>query len=339
MANRTISEWIGFPVDELVGKRLHELLAFSSKIFLETHVLPLLRMQHQVHEIALDLATKDNSKLPTLAGATERLDENGTLVSIRLILLKAVDRRKYERELTVARDTAHVAISEAQEASSLREQFIAVLGHDLRNPLAAVQAGMRLLGGEDLSERGSKVVGMVNDAVNRMAGLIDNIMDFARGRLGGGLTLSRSRRPLSSMLEQVVEEIRSAHPQRIISTSFEVPGEVDADHSRLGQLFSNLMGNAITHGAADVPVRAEARVVEDHLELKTINGGDPIPAAAMERLFAPFARGEVRPSLQGLGLGLYIASQIAEAHGGTLTASSTPEETTFLFRMPLRGVA
>jgi sigma-B regulation protein RsbU (phosphoserine phosphatase) len=102
-------------------------------------------------------------------------------------------------------------------------------------------------------------------------------------------------------------------------------------------LFSNLLANALTHGAADLPVRAEARVVDGQLELRTINGGEPIPQTAMDRLFSPFSRGEVRPGQEGLGLGLYIASQIAAAHGGTLTASSTAHETTFLFRMPFRG--
>lgn len=222
-----------------------------------------------------------------------------------------------------------------REASALREEFIAVLSHDLRNPLAGIQGGMRLLEREALSDRGTKVLGMVNDTVERMSGLIDNVMDFARGRLGGGITLTLSRRSILATIEQVVSELRSGHPDRRIETSL-VDHEIRADHGRLAQLASNLLGNALTHGAADQPIWVSSRIVDGHFELRVANGGGAIPAAAMKRLFIPFARGEVRSSLQGLGLGLYICSQIALAHGGTLKATSTSSETAFLFRMPLQ---
>lgn len=142
MANRTVSNWTGFAREELIGLRLRDLLQFSSKIFLETHMLPLLRLQLQVDEIALDFLTKDGAKLPTLANATERRDAEGRHLSTRLILLKAVDRRTYERELVVARDHAEFEVASRREEAELREQFIAVLGHDLRNPLASIDGGI-----------------------------------------------------------------------------------------------------------------------------------------------------------------------------------------------------
>lgn len=236
----------------------------------------------------------------------------------------------------------HLAVSRTallneQETSGLREQFIAVLGHDLRNPLAAIQGGMRLLTKEVASSRGAKIIGMIDESVNRMAGMIDNVMDFARGRLGGGIMLNRSRKPIEAMLNQVVAELQTGRPDLFIETEFSADEVIEADHTRLGQLFSNLLANAVTHGDPNLPVRAEARVVDGHLEIRTINGGEPIPPSAMERLFAPFSRGEVRPSLQGLGLGLYIASQIAKAHGGTLTVASDPRATIFTFRMPINA--
>ena len=104
---------------------------------------------------------------------------------------------------------------------------------------------------------------------------------------------------------------------------------------RIGQLFSNLLGNALTYGVAGEPVTVTAKT-EDQFELAVCNAGNPIPPAAMERLFYPFSRGEVRPSQQGLGLGLYIASEIAKAHGGTIDVTSTPELTCFTLRMPLQ---
>ncbi|WP_420382465.1 GAF domain-containing sensor histidine kinase [Novosphingobium sp.] len=224
-----------------------------------------------------------------------------------------------------------------QQTSALREQFIAVLGHDLRNPLAGISGAVRYLEREKLTERGNAVLAMVHQTVERMGGLIDNVMDFARGRLGGGITLERCSVAIEPVLRQVINELRVSSPDRVINAQLDVPGMIDCDPVRIGQLFSNLLGNALTHGASDAPIRAIATIDAAHFELRTINQGDPIPPEAMRKLFAPFARGEVRPSLQGLGLGLYIASEIARAHGGTLTATSDANETAFIFRVPLRG--
>ena len=111
-----------------------------------------------------------------------------------------------------------------------------------------------------------------------------------------------------------------------------MPEPVNCDPSRFGQMVSNLLANALTHGAPDEPVRIHAATnARGQLELWVANSGAPIPPATMERLFQPFFRGEVRPSLQGLGLGLHIASEIAKAHGGAIEASSTDEETRFTF--------
>jgi sigma-B regulation protein RsbU (phosphoserine phosphatase) len=100
-----------------------------------------------------------------------------------------------------------------------------------------------------------------------------------------------------------------------------------------------LIGNALTHGARDQPVRVGAKTESDEFKLWVANAGEPIPEAAMERLFEPFFRGDVRDSRQGLGLGLHIASQIAQAHGGRIVVTSTPDETRFVFRMPLTQTA
>jgi sigma-B regulation protein RsbU (phosphoserine phosphatase) len=128
--------------------------------------------------------------------------------------------------------------------------------------------------------------------------------------------------------------LQSTHPESVIKTDFAFTKPVVADPVRIGQLLSNLLGNALTYGAAGQPVTVTAKT-EEHFELSVSNAGDTIPAAAMERLFYPFSRGEVRPSQQGLGLGLYIASEIAKAHGGMIDVTSTPELTCFKFTMQL----
>jgi signal transduction histidine kinase len=225
-----------------------------------------------------------------------------------------------------------------RNASALREQFIAVLGHDLRNPLASISGGASLLRKENLSERGTRILDMVQGSVVRMSGLIDNVLDFARGRLGGGFTLSRQAGvDLEPILQQVVSELRIGAQGRIIETDFALTDPVNCDPSRFAQMVSNLLANGLTHGAPQEPVQIHAATDGAELKLWIANKGKPIPPGAMERLFQPFFRGEAQPSQNGLGLGLHIASEIAKAHGGALEVASTLQETRFTFRMPLNA--
>jgi signal transduction histidine kinase len=229
---------------------------------------------------------------------------------------------------------AEASLLDARATAELREQFIAVLGHDLRNPLASIGAGTELLRKSSLDDRARIIVAMMDKSVARMSAIINNVLDFARGRLGGGLTLQRSSTSLEATLKQVIAELQTSNPERIIEAEIRLTKPVDADRIRIGQLFSNLLGNALTYGAANEPVRVTA-TTDGRFELAVSNKGSPIATEAMDRLFQPFARGEVRPSQQGLGLGLYIASEIARAHGGKLEVRSSDEATCFTFSMPL----
>jgi phosphoserine phosphatase RsbU/P len=342
--NKTLCSWIGYAPEQMLGKRLGDLLNIAGRMFYETHIAPLLRMQGFFNEVALDLLSRSGERLPVIANAAERRAADGSVISTRLTLLMAADRRRYEQGLLAARDqsrsseaAARAILRDERETSELREQFIAVLGHDLRNPLASINAGARILLRRPRDETETRVLHMMEATVTRMSGLIDNVLDFARGRLGGGITLSRdAKQPLEPVLRQVVDELSAAMPERVIEHDFRIADPVDCDRSRVGQLVSNLLGNALTHGAPDQPVKVFAATENGIFELWIANAGAPIPEAAMANLFQPFFRGQVRASLQGLGLGLHIASEIAKAHEGTLTVTSTAEETRFTFRMPLR---
>ena len=341
---------------ELIGRRLHDFLNIAGRIFYETHFAPLLRMQGFFDEVALDLVKKNGERFPVLVNAAERKDTEGKPRFIRLTVFNATDRRRYERELLKARDElkmltatleqrvakaaadllrSDLALTSQRAEAELREQFIAVLGHDLRNPLASITAGTQLIQKSKLDERAEAVLIMMQKSATRMASLIDNVLDFARGRLGGGITLTLSAQPLEPTLRQVVDELQGTHPESIIKVEFALTKPVMADPVRIGQLFSNLLGNALIYGPPGEPVTVSART-EEQFELKICNKGEPIPPAAMERLFYPFSRGEVRPSQQGLGLGLYIASEIAKAHDGAIDVSSTTDLTCFTLRMPLQ---
>lgn len=226
------------------------------------------------------------------------------------------------------------SLTAEREASVLREQFIAVLGHDLRSPLGAITMGTALLKEGELGEMQSSLVDMMASSATRMSDLIGDVMDFARGRLGTGMVLDRkSHEPLQPLLEQIIEEARTSRPGSLIDCRLEITEPVSYDSQRMAQLFTNLLTNALTHGKPGQPVTVAATTGGGEFHLSVSNSADPIPAAVVERLFEPFTRGESSRDQQGLGLGLYIASQIARSHGGTLEVISTGEETRFTFAM------
>ena len=260
------------------------------------------------------------------AGLLALARQVSALLEARRLLVQ--DRHRMEAELTHER---HVA--------ELRERFIAVLGHDLRNPLAAIDAGLRLIERDPTSAQAISVMAMMKTSAVRMAKLIQTTLDFARSRLGGGLEVRRSTEaPLQPVLEQVITELRWSRPEARIETRIELTRPVPCDPDRIGQMFSNLLSNALTHGDATEAVVVTAETQDDAFVLSVANGGAPIPPALLDRMFQPFAQGDGDTS-QGLGLGLYIAAEIARAHGGTLRATSTPERTCFTFQMPLPALS
>jgi signal transduction histidine kinase len=234
---------------------------------------------------------------------------------------------------------SETAMLDQAAAFELQEQFIAVLGHDLRNPLAGADAGALMLSRMDLPDKAQRIVQGMRASHDRMGRLIDDVLDFARGRLGGGVPVQpRDHVDLGAVLEQVVDEVRAAHPDRAIVSDLDLEAGVQADPDRLAQLLSNLLGNALTHGAPEGEIRVTGAIRDGVFDLAVANPGVPIPKAAMARLFEPFRRGRAtKDKRDGLGLGLYIAAQIAHGHGGVLDVTSEAGETVFRFRMPVAG--
>jgi signal transduction histidine kinase len=156
-------------------------------------------------------------------------------------------------------------LSETQESlagekrdAEFREQFIAVLGHDLRNPLASIQAAVRLLRKDQPSDKAGEIFDMMQHSVTRMAKLVDNVMDFARGRLGSGLALDLSSQDLEPVLNQVIGELRSGFPHATVESRLSLSKPIRYDRARIGQLCSNLVANAMTHGEKGKPVEVSA---------------------------------------------------------------------------------
>jgi signal transduction histidine kinase len=231
--------------------------------------------------------------------------------------------------------TSEADLLDERKTSELREQFIAVLGHDVRNPLTAIISAAEMLERMPLSDRAARFARLIQASAERIYELTNNMLDFARGRLGGGVPVALKPEATEPILMQVISELRASWPDRMIAAEFSLSTAVNCDRGRVGQLFSNLLANALAYGNADAPIRVSARTFDRAFELSVSNAGDPIPPAAQEQLFQPFFRRAKQSGQGGLGLGLYIASEIAEAHGGTLSVASSPDETRFTFRMPL----
>jgi signal transduction histidine kinase len=199
-------------------------------------------------------------------------------------------------------------------------------------------AGTRVLQKLPVQDAALPVVAMMHRSVKRMTELIDMVLDFARARLGSGLGLERQAGgSLRPVLQQVADELQAASPDRVIELHMDLAESVHCDPGRIAQLASNLIANALTHGAIGSPVRISAVTSKGVLELSVANGGEPIQPALFGKLFMPFVRASVRPNQQGLGLGLFIAQEIARAHAGTLAVTSNQQETRFTFRMPCSG--
>ena len=240
-------------------------------------------------------------------------------------------------ETQLRQEQEHSALLDEREAGELREQFIAILGHDLRNPLQAVYAGCELLEQKIADPRLSAIAARMKTNVRRMSGLIDDVLDFARGRLGGGLEVELTEvESINSGLMTVVQEVLDARPDCKIISNIDVGRPVRCDLGRLQQVASNLLTNAAMHGLPHGSIKITACADDDDLVLAVWNAGEPIPPESIDKIFQPFWRHSVSANRNGLGLGLHICSQIVRAHKGSISVTSSEEGgTQFTARLPL----
>jgi signal transduction histidine kinase len=301
-----------------------------------THLTP--RLFKFESFISVPIALSDGTYFGTLCAfdpkpirVSEPRTVNLFILLARLIALQLESHR--------GRRKAEASFDIERANSTLREQFIAIVGHDLRNPLGGIHAGVTVL--ERVSNDPSKVLKIAESlgrSVRRMTLLINDITDFARGRLGGGFGVDIQRtHSLGPALEQVVAELRSAYPGRLVDVAIDVSEPVHCDPARVEQLASNLLANALFYGAPTAPVLFRAAVQEDKLVITVLNQGAPIPAESIPSLFDAFTQGTHR-SPGGLGLGLFICAQVVKSHHGTLDVNSSEEQgTAFTAKLPLRG--
>jgi PAS domain S-box-containing protein len=228
------------------------------------------------------------------------------------------------------------AVERMQQEALFRERFIGMLGHDLRNPLNAILLSAQTLSQSDaLPATLLKTTARIDTSARRMLRMISDLLDLTRARLAGGIPLQLTPTRMPAVCRQVVEELAVAHPGRIL---LEVEGECEGvwDSERLAQVLSNLVANALEHGATGTSVRVRCHSQGERQVLEVSNVGPPIPEEKLETLFDPFRQaGLDKGKRKGLGLGLYIVREIVHAHGGTVAVRSSGEEgTTFTITLP-----
>ncbi|MHC8333916.1 ATP-binding protein [Pseudomonas sp. LB3P25] len=221
-----------------------------------------------------------------------------------------------------------------------RKTVLGVLGHDLRTPLGAVTLGADLLRQtEELGSRGKKIISQISVSAQNANQMVNDLLDLARCNLGTGIPVRPENTDLTSVCKSVVDELTVAHPKAhiVFNNTGTVTGHYDP--SRMAQVFSNLIGNAVRHGNSQHPVNVTLSGDGTSARFCVQNYGEPIPPSALPSLFDPEGRysrySEEEPGASsGLGLGLFIASQIVEGHGGKIEVESTLEKGT-IFSMAI----
>ncbi len=222
-----------------------------------------------------------------------------------------------------------------------REMFLAILGHDLRNPLnsIAMSADLLLQTG-DLHGEPSELAGQISTSAAVMAGMIGDLLDYTRTRLGADMPVSFAPMDLANLCRDVYNEFKAASPTRTLRLQSEGDLTGEWDVVRLRQVVSNLLVNAIQHGAEGGPVEVSVRAQDSDVVLRVHNQGLPIPPELLPTIFDPLVRGAASESPRqrrpgSIGLGLYIVRQIVMAHGGTIDVQSSEEAgTSFTIRLP-----
>ncbi|OZI42431.1 hybrid sensor histidine kinase/response regulator [Bordetella genomosp. 5] len=226
-------------------------------------------------------------------------------------------------------------LQERTEALRVNEMFMAVLSHDLRTPLQSITIAATLLQRQIDAARVSSIAGRMLQSSERMARMIEDLLDVTRIRQTGGLTVTPTRLSMQTLVQRTLDEVQTGHPDRLIEMHLDGNPLGTWDGERMCQVLANLVGNAIHHGDPAVPVRVQIDGGAIDRVTVTVSNGGTIPPDLLPHLFNPFRGGERRPGEhQGLGLGLFIAQQIVITHGGCIEAGSRDGITSFRVELP-----
>lgn len=324
--------------------------------------------------IALDLTTKQsdreraeksknrapiNPKTTAAQGhAKERLSSGFTIGqlfseyrALRASVLHLWDKHSNEGLVTDAADITRfneaidqaIAESVAHYSTLLKtsqDMFLAILGHDLRNPLStAIITSMMLMRYDDVSDKVVAAATRINTSSRRMSKLITDLIDYTCTQLGSKLPIALVPTNLAKICKDIVEELQIANPEHNILVQIDGSFDGNWDEQRISQVFSNLLGNAVQHGSSSSPIEVNLTSTKNSVIFKITNQGKPIPAPKIKHIFEPLMRHVENENADfsqknSLGLGLYIAREIVLAHNGTLDVTSSKAKGT-IFKVSL----
>ncbi|NHZ93697.1 response regulator [Massilia sp. CCM 8733] len=354
-ANRTILAWLGYTeADMTAGMRLQDLLSVGGRVFHQTHCAPLLQLQGSVSEVQVDLVRKDRSRAPALLNIARRRAGVGFVDQVAIFI--ANDRRAYERELLRARAAAEAALAaqsgaearlrEANQQLSLadrrKDEFLATLAHELRNPLAPMRSGADLL---KMTMSGNaphqRIVDMFDRQLRQMSHLVDDLMEVARISQGK-LVLRLEPVCLREIVQAAVADLQTqigAAGHALTLALPATPLTVRGDPTRLTQMLVNLLTNACKYTPPGGRIALELREDDGAAVIAISDSGIGIPSEALESVFEMFS--QLEPALKrahgGLGIGLALVKGLVELHQGSVRAASAGpgQGSTFTVRLPL----
>jgi signal transduction histidine kinase len=362
--DRIVEEWVQFAGGGLPAAHTftHEQLADHARVLLLALAADIKKAQgaQAKHEKSQGDRPENSPDITRIARehAVQRFDQGFSfdhLVSefraLRASVIrrwtKQLDQPRHEDldQLTRFGESMDQALSESTSLYTRRHEdsrnlLLGILGHDLRTPLGVVDMSAQyLLRTDTLTAPQTKAVVRIRRAAERMNGMVKDILDFTQTAFGVALPITPVAADFGAIAANIVGEVAALHPDSEITltSTGDLRGRWDA--GRMGQLMSNLIANAVQHGAPGETVKVVLDGDADSVSIEISNAGTPIPADTRKNLFSPMrqrpsTQGEKRSGSSGLGLGLYITKEIATAHGGSIVVSSSSEQTSFAVRIP-----
>ena len=338
--NGTLLDWLDTSRDGLAGVKFQTLLTIGSRMYYETHYAPLLQMQGFANEIAFDVRRADGRVLPVLVNSRQRRDGDGTPLFNRITLFDSTDRRRYERELLLAR-------RRAEQAAKDKSDLIAMLSHDIRNPLNALMGVVQLLERGELAEPQRRFVGVLKSSSEHMLSLLNQVLELSRAE-STSFVLTETPFSMREVVAGVISTFETAaHEKKLFlrsSVSGDVPDPVIADPIAIRQILTNLVGNAVKfteRGGVSVTVTPrDLRIDEVTLAIAVTDTGIGMTSEVLDRIFNEFTQASYETAIRfgGSGLGLTITRKLLALYGSRIDVRSVPGEgSTFAFdlRLPL----
>ena len=357
-ANATFCRWLGYSAGALVGRmRIHDRLPVGTRLFYQTHCLPLLQVQGSVAQLQVEIRDSAGQRMPVLVNIVRRIEDGEVLDEWALFAVN--ERRSYERELLAARKSAEQALearldAEARlralnealsDADRRKDEFLATLSHELRNPLAPMRSALEVLKLEHGAGSGKRpLLDVFDRQLHHLTHLVDDLMEVSR-ITQGRMELRREPVLLADVVRNAVEDVAAIMhaAQHALSVEIAAPhAVVDADPTRLFQVVVNLLTNACKYTPHGGAIALELKTEGREAVVAVRDSGIGIPAQALDTVFDMFS--QLKPALDrskgGLGIGLALVRGIVGLHGGSVHAASEGEGrgSTFTVRLPLAAV-